>query len=62
CEYDPNDSDSTPPDSDNDGVCDLLDPTPIDNEGGSGLPGFGLVSVLAAMIGASALASRRTGA
>ena len=62
CEYDPNDSDSTPPDSDNDGICDLLDPTPIDNEGDNGLPGFGLVSVLAAMIGASALASRRTGA
>ena len=62
CEYDPNDSDSTPPDSDNDGICDLLDSTPIDNEGDNGLPGFGLVSVLAAMIGASALASRRTGA
>ena len=62
CEYDPNDSDSTPPDSDNDGICDLLDPTPIDNEGDNGLPGFGLVSVLAAMIGASALASIRTGA
>ena len=59
CEYDPDDSDSTPPDSDNDGICDLLDPTPIDAEGGSGLPGFGLAVALTAIIGAGAIAGRR---
>ena len=54
-----NDANSIPVDSDNDGICDLLDPTPIDAEGGSGLPGFGLAVALTAIIGAGAIAGRR---
>lgn len=59
CEYNPKDSNSTPPDSDNDGICDYLDPTPIDVEGDSGLPGFGFILAFIAMIGASTFATTK---
>ena len=42
CGYDPNDSGSTPPDSDGDLICDYLDPSPLEGVEGDGNRGLHL--------------------
>ena len=58
CEYKPDDPESTPPDSDGDGICDYLDPSPLDEIQENGLPGIGLFALLSCFL-IAAVAVRR---
>ena len=53
CFSNPQDENSLPSDSDNDGICDSME-----SESSSGLPGFGLISTIC-MIGIAAFARRK---